>query len=96
VVLISCGILLSMPISDQGVTTDRCTSILRTAMFLRSRDVYLPLYEAATKCFPGKHNELGGHIERGEELHRRRTLMAASSIAGRTPSILDSAFEGEP
>ena len=66
--LISCDILSSMPLSDQGVTRDRYTIIPRTAIFLRRGDSYLLLKGAPTKrLWANKYNGLGGHVERGED-----------------------------
>lgn len=58
-----------MPQSDQGVTRDRYTVILRTAIFLRRGDSYLLLKGATTKrLWANKYNGLGGHVERGEDV----------------------------
>jgi len=69
VLLISCDILSSMPLSDQGVTRDRYTLIPRTAIFLRHGDSYLLLKGAPTKrLWANLYNGLGGHVEKGEDV----------------------------
>ncbi len=58
-----------MPQSDQGVTRERYMVIPRTAIFLRDGDSYLLLKGAPTKrLWADKHNGLGGHVERGEDV----------------------------
>ena len=58
-----------MPKSDQGVTQNHYTVILRTAIFLRRGDSYLLLKGAATKrLWANQYNGLGGHVERGEDV----------------------------
>ena len=58
-----------MPLSDQGITTDRYTVIPRTAIFLRRGDSYLLLKGAPTKrLWANLYNGLGGHVERGEDV----------------------------
>ena len=59
-----------MPQSDQGITQDRYMLIPRTAIFLRRGDEYLLIKGAPTKrLWAGKYNGLGGHVERGEDVH---------------------------
>ena len=58
-----------MPQSDQRVTRDRYTVIPRTAIFVRRRESYLLLKGApAKRLWANKHNGLGGHVERGEDV----------------------------
>jgi len=58
-----------MPVSDQGITTDRYMFIPRTAIFVRRGDEYLLIKGAPTKrLWAGKYNGLGGHVERGEDV----------------------------
>lgn len=58
-----------MPQSDQGITKDRYTVILRVAILLRRGDSYLLLKGAPTKrLWANKYNGLGGHVERGEDV----------------------------
>lgn len=59
-----------MPQSDQGITKDRYSIIPRTAIFLRRGESYLLLKGAPTKrLWANKYNGLGGHVERGEDVH---------------------------
>ena len=59
-----------MPQSDQGITTDRYMLIPRTAIFVRRGDEYLLIKGAPTKrLWAGKYNGIGGHVERGENIH---------------------------
>ena len=59
-----------MPQSGQGVNKDRYTVIPRTAIFLRHGESYLLLKGAPTKrLWADKYNGLGGHVERGEDVH---------------------------
>lgn len=59
-----------MPRSEQGITTDRYTIIPRTEIFLRRGDSYLLLKGAPTKrLWANRYNGLGGHVERGEDVH---------------------------
>lgn len=58
-----------MPLSDQGVTSDRYTLIPRVAIFIRRGDSYLLLKGAPTKrLWADKYNGIGGHVERGEDV----------------------------
>ena len=58
-----------MPQSDQGITRDRYMLIPRTIIFLRRGDSYLLIKGALTKrLWAGKHNGVGGHVERGEDV----------------------------
>jgi len=57
-----------MPVSDQGITSNRYMLIPRTLVFLSRGDSYLLLKGAATKrLWAGKYNGPGGHVERGED-----------------------------
>ncbi|MBK8420225.1 NUDIX domain-containing protein [Candidatus Villigracilis saccharophilus] len=59
-----------MPKTDQGVTKDRYMLIPRTAIFVRRGDEYLLIKGAPTKrLWAGKYNGVGGHVERGENIH---------------------------
>lgn len=72
-----------MPVSDQGVTSDRYTLIPRTAIFVRRGDEYLLLKGAPTKrLWAGKYNGLGGHVDRGEDVltSARRELKEEAGI----------------
>mgnify|MGYP005850354279 FL=1 len=74
----------TMPLSDQGVTSDRYTLIPRTAIFLRRGDLYLLLKGAPTKrLWANKYNGLGGHVERGEDAlsAAKRELLEETGLA---------------
>ena len=59
-----------MPKADQGITKDRYMLIPRTAIFVRREDEYLLIKGAPTKrLWAGKYNGIGGHVERGENIH---------------------------
>ena len=59
-----------MPKTDQGITKDRYMLIPRTAIFVRRDDEYLLIKGAPTKrLWAGKYNGIGGHVERGENIH---------------------------
>ena len=59
-----------MPKIDQGITKDRYMFIPRTAIFVRREDEYLLIKGAPTKrLWAGKYNGIGGHVERGENIH---------------------------
>ena len=72
-----------MPASDQGITKDRYMLIPRTAIFVRRGDEYLLIKGAATKrLWAGKYNGIGGHVERGEDVHSaaQRELLEEAGI----------------
>jgi 8-oxo-dGTP diphosphatase len=59
-----------VPKSDQGVLADRFQIIPRTLIFLRREDKVLLIKGAATKrLWANKFNGIGGHIEKGEDVH---------------------------
>ena len=59
-----------MPISDQKISSDRYTIIPRTLIFLICGNNILLLKGAPHKrLWAGLYNGVGGHIERGEDVH---------------------------
>ena len=72
-----------MPQSDQGIAKDRYTVIPRTAIFLRRGDSFLLLKGAPTKrLWANEYNGLGGHVERGEDVHTaaKRELLEETGL----------------
>lgn len=58
-----------MPVSEQGITSDRYMLIPRVLIFLRRGESVLLLKGAVTKrLWAGKYNGVGGHVERGEDM----------------------------
>lgn len=58
-----------MPVSDQGISSDRYTLIPRTLIFLTRGDRVLMLKGAPTKrLWANRYNGIGGHIEPGEDV----------------------------
>ncbi len=58
-----------MPVSDQGVSSNRYTFIPRVLVFATREDKILLLKGAPTKkIWPNQYNGVGGHIEKGESI----------------------------
>lgn len=58
-----------MPVSDQGVTSNRYTLIPRTLIFLTRGDSVLLIKGAPDKRLWANHyNGIGGHVEQGEDI----------------------------
>ena len=58
-----------MPVSEQGVNLDRYLFVLRTLIFLTSKDRVLLLKGADNKrLWAGLYNGVGGHIEQAEDV----------------------------
>ena len=72
-----------MPVSDQGVSSDRYLLIPRTLIFLTRGDSVLLLKGAPTKrLWPNQYNGVGGHVEAGEDLltSAKRELMEETGL----------------
>jgi 8-oxo-dGTP diphosphatase len=70
-----------MPVSDQGITSDRYQLIPRTLIFLIRDEHVLLLNGAANKrLWPNRYNGIGGHIEMSEDVlsSARRELLEES------------------
>ena len=58
-----------MPVSDQGVTSDRYLLIPRTLIFLtRDQQVLLLLGAPHKRLWSNRYNGVGGHVEPGEDI----------------------------
>lgn len=58
-----------MPVSDQGLSTDRYALIPRTLIFITRGDSVLLLRgEPDKNIWPDQYNGIGGHIEPGEDV----------------------------
>ncbi|MBL7164463.1 MAG: NUDIX domain-containing protein [Anaerolineales bacterium] len=58
-----------MPVSEQGITSDRYTLIPRTLIFLTRGDCVLLIKGAPDKrLWANRYNGIGGHVERGEDV----------------------------
>lgn len=76
-----------MPVSEQGVSTDRYTLIPRTLIFLTRGESVLLLKGADDKrIWPGAYNGVGGHVERGEDViaAARRELFEETGLNAET------------
>ena len=59
----------NMPVSDQGIFTNRYMVIPRTLIFLTRGDTILLLKGAPTKrLWANLYNGVGGHVEQGEDV----------------------------
>jgi len=73
-----------MPKSDQGVSTDRYQVIPRTLIFITWGASVLLIKGAPSKrLWANRYNGLGGHVERGEDIHSaaRRELFEEAGIS---------------
>lgn len=73
-----------MPSSDQGITPDRYTLIPRALIFLMCGERVLLIKGAPTKrLWANKYNGIGGHVERGEDIHTaaRRELLEETGLS---------------
>ena len=58
-----------MPVSDQGVTTNRYSLIPRTLIFITRGESVLLLKGASNKrLWANRYNGVGGHVEQGEDV----------------------------
>jgi 8-oxo-dGTP diphosphatase len=59
-----------MPIEEQGIDRKRYQVIPRVLIFLFQKEKILLIHGSPIKpIWPGKLNGIGGHVERGEDLH---------------------------
>jgi len=74
-----------MPVSDQGVQTEKGLVIRRSLVFLFDKEDVLLLKGAATKrLWAGKYNGIGGHLKLGESIlaGTERELLEETGISG--------------
>jgi 8-oxo-dGTP diphosphatase len=77
-----------MPISDQGILSDRYKIIPRTLVFLTREDEVLLIKGAPHKyLWANLYNGLGGHIERGEDVKYAAQREIYEEIGVLAPSL---------
>jgi 8-oxo-dGTP diphosphatase len=72
-----------MPVSDQGVSSDRYLLIPRTLIFLTRGESVLLLKGAPDKrLWPNQYNGVGGHVEAGEDIlsSAKRELLEETGV----------------
>jgi 8-oxo-dGTP diphosphatase len=100
-----------MPISDQGISTDRFMLVPRVLIFITRGSLFLLQKGASTKrLWANKYNGIGGHLEPGEDIlsAARRELLEETGLTidlwlcgtiivetGRNPGIGIYVFTGE-